>query len=165
MSSLLSLNMLPALLRVSSLTRMVLIPFHMGAFLRAGEYEYQDAASESEVVYVNFILRDGTVKKVRGKVGDNVMYLAHRHKIDIEGACEASCACSTCHVYVDEKFYQKLPEAKEAEDDMLDVAPALKPNSRLSCQIILTKELENVVLTLPPITRNFYVDGHVPTPH
>lgn len=68
-------------------------------------------------------------------------------------------------MYVDEKFYHKLPEAKEAEDDMLDMAPALKPNSRLSCQIILTKELENIVLTLPPMTRNFYVDGHVPTFH
>lgn len=155
--------MLPTFLRISSLTRMVLVPYHMSAFFKAGEYEYQDVASESEVVHVNFILRDGTVKKVRGKVGDNVMYLAHRYKIDVEGACEASCACSTCHVYVDEEFYQKLPEAKEVEDDMLDMAPALKPNSRLSCQIILTKELENIVLTLPPITRNFYVDGYVPT--
>ncbi|MCP9265837.1 Ferredoxin [Dirofilaria immitis] len=147
--------MLPALLRISSLRRMVQVSFHIGAFLKAAEYEYQDSLLESEVVHVNFILQDGTVKKIRGKVGDNVMYLAHRYKIDIEGACEASCACSTCHVYVDEKFYQKLPETKEAEDDMLDMAPALKPNSRLSCQIILTKELDNIVLTLPPITRNF----------
>ncbi|KAK6111123.1 2Fe-2S iron-sulfur cluster binding domain family protein [Brugia pahangi] len=157
--------MLPTLLRIPPLTKMVQLPFHMGAFLKAGEYEYQDSVWGSEVVYVNFVLPDGTVKKVRGKVGDNVMYLAHRYKIDIEGACEASCACSTCHVYVDEKFYRKLPEAKEAEDDMLDMAPALKPNSRLSCQITLTKELDNIILTLPPITRNFYVDGHVPTPH
>ncbi|EJD75173.1 hypothetical protein LOAG_17633 [Loa loa] len=158
-------NMLPTLLRITSLTKVVQVPFHVGAFLKTGEYECRNSASESEIVHVNFILPDGTIKKVRGKVGDNVMYLAHRYKVDIEGACEASCACSTCHVYVDEKFYQKLPEAKEAEDDMLDMAPALKPNSRLSCQIILTKELDNIVLTLPPITRNFYVDGHVPTPH
>uniref|UniRef100_A0A1I8EXX3 Adrenodoxin n=1 Tax=Wuchereria bancrofti TaxID=6293 RepID=A0A1I8EXX3_WUCBA len=158
-------NMLPALLRIPALTKMVQVPFHVGAFLKAGEYEYQDSVSGSEVVYVSFVLPNGTVKKVRGKVGDNVMYLAHRYKIDIEGACEASCACSTCHVYVDEKFYRKLPEAKEAEDDMLDMAPTLKPNSRLSCQIILTKELDNIVLTLPPITRNFYVDGYVPTSH
>lgn len=76
-----SRNMLPALLRLSSLTRMVLVPFHVGAFLRAGEYEYQDAASESEVVHVNFVLQDGTMKKVKGKVGDNVMYLAHRYSL------------------------------------------------------------------------------------
>uniref|UniRef100_A0A915PRG3 2Fe-2S ferredoxin-type domain-containing protein n=1 Tax=Setaria digitata TaxID=48799 RepID=A0A915PRG3_9BILA len=157
--------MFPALLRISSLTKLVQMPFHLGTFLRAGEYEYQDPVSDSEIVHVNFILHDGTIKKVRGKVGDNVMYLAHRYKIDIEGACEASCACSTCHVYVDEKFYRKLPEAKEDEDDMLDMAPALKPNSRLSCQIILTKQLDSITLTLPQITRNFYVDGHVPTPH
>uniref|UniRef100_A0A0R3RMV6 2Fe-2S ferredoxin-type domain-containing protein n=1 Tax=Elaeophora elaphi TaxID=1147741 RepID=A0A0R3RMV6_9BILA len=154
-----------ALLRILLLTRMVHVPFHMSSLVRAGEYEYHDVASESEIVYVNFILRDRTIKKVRGKVGDNVMYIAHRYKIDIERACEVSCACSTCHVYVDDKYYQKLPEAKEAEDDMLDMAPALKPNSRLSCQIILTRELNNIVLTLPPITRNFYVDDHVPTPH
>ncbi len=48
---------------------------------------------------------------------------------------------------------------------MLDLAPVLKPNSRLSCQIILKKDLEGMTLTLPRITRNFYVDGHVPEPH
>lgn len=131
----------------------------------AGEYEYQDPKSDDEVVNVTFILRDGTQKKVRGKVGDNVMYLAHRYGVEIEGACEASLACSTCHVYVDEQFLDKLPDAKEQEEDMLDMAPVLRPNSRLSCQIILTKELDNITLTLPQITRNFYVDGHVPEPH
>lgn len=51
------------------------------------------------------------------------------------------------------------------EDDMLDMAPMLQPNSRLGCQIILTPDLEGIELTLPKVTRNFYVDGHVPTPH
>lgn len=51
------------------------------------------------------------------------------------------------------------------EDDMLDMAPQLQENSRLGCQIILTKELEGAQFTLPKITRNFYVDGHVPKPH
>lgn len=88
-----------------------------------------------------------------------------RYGVEIEGACEASLACSTCHVYVDEQFLDKLPDAKEQEEDMLDMAPVLRPNSRLSCQIILTKELDNITLTLPQITRNFYVDGHVPEPH
>ncbi|KHN88074.1 Adrenodoxin-like protein, mitochondrial [Toxocara canis] len=133
--------------------------------LSAGEYEYQDPKSEDEVVNVTFILRDGTSKKVRGKVGDNVMYLAHRYGVEIEGACEASLACSTCHVYVDEAHLNKLSEPKEEEEDMLDMAPLLKPNSRLSCQIVLTKELNNITLTLPQVTRNFYVDGHVPEPH
>uniref|UniRef100_A0A8W8LS02 2Fe-2S ferredoxin-type domain-containing protein n=1 Tax=Magallana gigas TaxID=29159 RepID=A0A8W8LS02_MAGGI len=80
-------------------------------------------------------------------------------------ACEASLACSTCHVYVNDKFLDKLPEPVEEEDDMLDLAYFLRENSRLGCQIVLTKELEGMELTLPQATRNFYVDGHVPQPH
>ncbi|KAJ1350224.1 Adrenodoxin, mitochondrial, partial [Parelaphostrongylus tenuis] len=60
-----------------------------------------DPKSEDEVVNIVYVLRDGTEKRVRGKIGDNVMYLAHRYGIELEGACEASLACSTCHVYVD----------------------------------------------------------------
>nr|CDJ88674.1 Ferredoxin domain containing protein [Haemonchus contortus] len=130
-----------------------------------GDYEYQDPKSEDEVVNVTYVLRDGTKKHVRGKVGDNVMYLAHRYDIEMEGACEASLACSTCHCYVADPYFDRLTEPKEEEEDMLDQAPALRPNSRLGCQIILRKDLDGIVLTLPPITRNFYVDGHVPQPH
>lgn len=71
------------------------------------------------------------VKKMVGKVGDNLMDLARRHGIDIEGACEGSCACSTCHVFVKDEFFNKLPDAADEENDMLDQAPFLKPNSRL----------------------------------
>nr|XP_035975498.1 ferredoxin-2, mitochondrial isoform X3 [Halichoerus grypus] len=81
------------------------------------------------------------------------------------GACEASLACSTCHVYVSEDHLDLLPPPVEREDDMLDMAPLLQENSRLGCQIVLTPELEGAEFTLPKITRNFYVDGHVPKPH
>ncbi|KAK2087336.1 Ferredoxin-2, mitochondrial [Saguinus oedipus] len=81
------------------------------------------------------------------------------------GACEASLACSTCHVYVSEDHLDLLPPPEEREDDMLDMAPLLQENSRLGCQIVLTRELEGAEFTLPKITRNFYVDGHVPKPH
>lgn len=81
------------------------------------------------------------------------------------GACEASLACTTCHVYVNDSHLSKLPEPEEIEDDLLDMAPFLKLNSRLGCQIILTKELEGLELRLPQATRNFYVDGHKPKPH
>ncbi|XP_040305789.1 ferredoxin-2, mitochondrial isoform X1 [Herpailurus yagouaroundi] len=80
-------------------------------------------------------------------------------------ACEASLACSTCHVYVSEDHLDLLPPPDEREDDMLDMAPLLQENSRLGCQIVLTPELEGAEFTLPKITRNFYVDGHVPKPH
>lgn len=103
----------------------------------------------------------------------------------MEGACEASLACTTCHVYVDSDSLDKLPASDEKEDDLLDMAPFLKENSRLGnithiyfarntvtssklitgCQIILTKDLEGLELMLPQATRNFYVDGHTPKPH
>ncbi|KAI9561799.1 hypothetical protein GHT06_012760 [Daphnia sinensis] len=139
--------------------------FSKSPVYKSGEYEWQDPKSEDEVVNITFIDREGKRRPVRGKVGDNVLYLAHRHGIELEGACEASLACSTCHVYVQEEYYHKLSEPKEEEDDMLDMAPGLKPNSRLGCQIILSHELEGMVLKLPSVTRNFYVDGHVPQPH
>eukprot|EP00037_Helgoeca_nana_P030159 m.370190 g.370190 ORF g.370190 m.370190 type:complete len:194 (+) comp28126_c0_seq30:49-630(+) len=130
-----------------------------------GAFEMQDPKSEEDVVDITYVDREGTRHAIRGKVGDNLLYLAHRHEIDLEGACEASLACSTCHVYVDEPYFDLLPESEEGEEDMLDLATLLKINSRLGCQIILAKELEGMVVSLPAMTRNFYVDGHVPKPH
>nr|CAG4643577.1 EOG090X0GMO [Ilyocryptus agilis] len=139
--------------------------FSLSPCVKGGEYEWQDPKSEDEVVNIVYIDREGSRRPVRGKIGDNVMYLAHRHGIELEGACEASLACSTCHVYVQEEYYDKLSHPVEEEDDMLDMAPGLRPNSRLGCQIILSRDLEGMVLQLPAVTRNFYVDGHVPQPH
>lgn len=130
-----------------------------------GEYEHQDPKSEEEVVHVTYIDKNGNSTRIRGKVGDNVLYLAHRHDIEMEGACEASLACTTCHVYVESDHVDVLPEADDKENDLLDMAPFLRENSRLGCQIILTKELEGIQLRLPQATRNFYVDGHKPKPH
>ncbi|XP_061401134.1 adrenodoxin-like protein 1, mitochondrial [Musca vetustissima] len=137
----------------------------MGTASRHGEYEWQDPKSEDEIVRVTFIDKNGKRTKVNGKVGDNVLYLAHRYEVEMEGACEASLACTTCHVYVHGDYLEKLPEAEEKEDDLLDMAPFLKENSRLGCQIILNKELDGIELELPKATRNFYVDGHKPKPH
>lgn len=130
-----------------------------------GEYEWQDPTSEDQVVTIAYITKDGQRISIKGKVGDNVLYLAHRHNIDMEGACEASLACTTCHVYVKDDFLDALPEASEKEDDLLDMAPFLRENSRLGCQIVLTKAMDGLELTLPAATRNFYVDGHKPKPH
>ncbi|XP_004632897.1 ferredoxin-2, mitochondrial isoform X1 [Octodon degus] len=118
-----------------------------------------------DVVNVVFIDRAGQRIPVSGRVGDNVLHLAQRHGVDLEGACEASLACSTCHVYVSEAHLDLLPPPEEREDDMLDMAPLLQENSRLGCQIVLMPELEGAEFTLPKVTRNFYVDGHVPKPH
>lgn len=139
--------------------------FSFSSTLRHGEYEWKDPKDESEVVNVVFVDSDGTNHAIRGKIGDNVLYLAHRYGIEMEGACEASLACSTCHVYVQHEYVDKIPEATDEEEDMLDLAVFLKDNSRLGCQIKLTKELDGMQLSLPRATRNFYVDGHVPKPH
>ena len=90
---------------------------------------------------MTFILKDGTRKEVNGVLGASLLRVAQEHGIDLEGACEESIACSTCHVIVeDEDLFDELPEPSEDEDDMLDMAFGLTPTSRLGCQIILTKE-------------------------
>ena len=66
---------------------------------------------------------------------------------------------------VDDEHFDVLDEPTEDEEDMLDMAVGLTPSSRLGCQIILSKELEGMVVTLPMHSKNFYVDGHVPEPH
>lgn len=86
----------------------------------------------SDDIPVNYITKKGEKIVVYGKEGDNLMQLAQRNSIDIEGACEASLACCTCHVYVDEEYYDQLPPISEEEEDLLDMAPFLKANSRLS---------------------------------
>lgn len=83
----------------------------------------------------------------------------------MEGACEASLACTTCHCYVQNNYFEKLPVPEEKEEDLLDMAPFLKENSRLGCQIILNKILDGMIIQLPKATRNFYVDGYKPKPH
>ncbi|CAH8611355.1 unnamed protein product [Schistosoma bovis] len=125
----------------------------------------ENSTPASKTVNVRFVDRNGNTRHLEGEVGDNLMVLARRHNIEIEGACEGSLACSTCHVYIDQKFYDLLPPASEGEEDMLDLAVFLQENSRLSCQIVLTKELNGMTITLPKATRNFYVDGHIPQPH
>jgi len=76
----------------------------------------------------------------------------------MEGACEGSIACSTCHVILDDDVYDSLPEPCEEEDDMLDMAPGLTESSRLGCQVFLTTAMDGIRVKLPMATRNFYVD-------
>ncbi len=107
---------------------------------------------------VVFIERDGNRKEVEAPEGLSVLEIAHRNNIDIEGACEGSLACSTCHVIVEEGWFERLEEASEDEEDMLDLAFGLTATSRLGCQIIITKELDGLTVTLPNETRNMLMD-------
>jgi len=135
--------------------------------LAHGDYEWEQPKSPEDIVNMTYIDRDNIEHRIQGKVGDNVLFLAHRHDIDIEGACEAALACCTCHVYVESEddHWDIIPEPTEEEEDMLDMAPFLQENSRLCCQIILNRDLENLVVRMPAGTRNFWVDGEKPTPH
>ena len=103
---------------------------------------------------MTFIERDGGHREVDAPLGLSVLEIAHRNKIDIEGACEGSLACSTCHVIVDPEWYDLLKEASEYEEDMLDLAFGLTQTSRLGCQIIMTEELDGLTVKLPQATRN-----------
>ena len=103
---------------------------------------------------ITFIERDGTRRELDAPIGMSVMEVARRHDIDIEGACEGSLACSTCHVIVDAEWYGRLREASEEEEDMLDLAFNLTRTSRLGCQIVITEELDGLVVQLPAATRN-----------
>ena len=107
----------------------------------------------TETVKIIFITK-GEKKEFIVPVGTTVLEAAHNNDIELEGACEGSLACSTCHVIVDKDFYSKLEEPTEDEEDMLDLAFGLSPTSRLGCQIIMTKEVDGLTLVVPDETRN-----------
>ena len=107
---------------------------------------------------MTFILKDGTRKEVDAPIGLSVLEIAHNNGVDIEGACEGSLACSTCHVIVDGEDFERLAEPTEDEEDMLDLAFGLTHTSRLGCQIRMSEALDGLVVKLPAATRNMMVD-------
>lgn len=109
-----------------------------------------------EKIKVIFIEGDQE-KEVEALVGLSILEVAHQNNIDLEGACEGSLACATCHVILEEKIYHSLEEPSEAEEDMLDLAFGLTHTSRLGCQVILTKELDGMRVKLPSATRNISI--------
>jgi 2Fe-2S ferredoxin len=103
---------------------------------------------------VIFIERDGIRRTFEAQAGLSLLEVAHKHGIDLEGACEGSLACSTCHVIVEQDWFDLLPDASEDEEDMLDLAFGLTRTSRLGCQIILSGELDGLTVRLPAGARN-----------
>ena len=110
-----------------------------------------------ETVTINWIRRDGSTKETKARIGANLLRVAQSYELEIEGACEGVCACSTCHCILEKKVYDSLPEPSETEEDMLDQAFGLTPTSRLGCQVEVTKDMEGITIKLPKATRNFYV--------
>jgi 2Fe-2S ferredoxin len=103
---------------------------------------------------MTFIERDGNRKVVDAPVGMSVMEIARKGGVDIEGACEGSLACSTCHVIVDPEWFGRLEPPSEDEEDMLDLAFGLTKTSRLGCQIVMKPALDGLVVRLPKEVRN-----------
>lgn len=132
----------------------------------AADKAHEEGKKETEKISVTFVDKDGEEKHIQVPIGMSMLEAAHENDIDLEGACEGSLACSTCHVIVmDTEYYNKLEDPTDEENDMLDLAFGLTETSRLGCQVIAEPELDGIRLALPAATRNFAVDGYVPKPH
>ncbi|MGH1417464.1 MAG: 2Fe-2S iron-sulfur cluster-binding protein [Hyphomicrobiaceae bacterium] len=100
---------------------------------------------------IKFIQPDGTELVVDAKVGMTVMEAAKAEDVPgIEAECGGACACATCHVYVDDAWAEKTGRPADMEEDMLDFAFDVREQSRLSCQMKVTEELDGLVVNVPP---------------
>ncbi|WP_394731020.1 2Fe-2S iron-sulfur cluster-binding protein [Altererythrobacter sp. GH1-8] len=100
-------------------------------------------------ITVHFIDPDGNTISAEAEPGDNLLRVGQAAGLPLEGTCEGQMACSTCHVVVDAEWFDKLAEASEEEEDMLDFAAGVRRTSRLSCQITLGEELDGLSVTVP----------------
>jgi 2Fe-2S ferredoxin len=98
---------------------------------------------------MTFITAAGERQEIDAPSGLSVMEIARMHDLGMEGACEGSIACATCHVIVDAAYAGRLEEASAEEEDILDLAVGVQPTSRLGCQIVLTDELDGLIVRLP----------------
>ena len=104
---------------------------------------------------VTFIHADGKGRtEAEAEPGSILLDVAQAHLMPLEGTCEGQMACSTCHVIVAKEDFDRLPPASEMEEDMLDLAAGVRRTSRLSCQIVLTEELDGLTVHIPAESRN-----------
>ena len=96
-----------------------------------------------------FLTSEGERVEAEGSAGDTLLNVAQAAGMPLEGTCEGQMACSTCHVVVDADWFDRLPEASEEEEDMLDLAAGVRRTSRLSCQIVLGEEMEGLIVAIP----------------
>ncbi len=102
------------------------------------------------MVRITFVDQGGTPRNVEVDAGSTVMEAALRNDIPgIDGECGGACSCATCHVYVDPEWEDAVGEPSAMEEDMLDFASDVRPNSRLSCQIKVRAELDGLVVQTP----------------
>lgn len=103
---------------------------------------------------VVFVEKNGARRELAVDAKTTLLHVAQAAGIDMEGACEGAMACSTCHVIVADEWFARLPEAGEAENDMLDLTYGVSRTSRLACQIVVTDDLDGLTVRLPAATRN-----------
>ena len=103
---------------------------------------------------ITFVKPDGSKLSVTAPVGTTILEIAQEHGLNLEGACEGSMACSTCHVIVDDTYFTLLDCAAEDEEDILDLASGLTATSRLGCQIVVSERLDGLILYVPAGHRN-----------
>lgn len=108
-------------------------------------------------VRVRFVTPQGRVVEAEGEPGIPLLEVAQAAGMPLEGTCEGQMACSTCHVIVAAEWFARLPEASEDEEDMLDLAAGVQRTSRLSCQIVLSEELDGLEVCVPVESRDMSV--------
>lgn len=101
------------------------------------------------MIRVRFVARDGGVSDVLAEEGATLLAVAQADDQPLEGTCDGDMACATCHVVVDPDWFARLPQASEAEEDMLDLAHAATRTSRLACQITLDATLDGLTVRIP----------------
>jgi ferredoxin len=106
------------------------------------------------VVKVNFITADGQRITAEGAPGASLLEVGQAADMPLEGTCESQMACSTCHVVVAPEWFGRLKAASNDEEDMLDLAAGVARTSRLSCQILLTEELDGIEVRIPGESRD-----------
>lgn len=119
-------------------------------------FSYVSALSSTNIKFT--MVEKGTPKTVTAKKGETLLDVARRFNINLTGACEGNCACSTCHIIFDKNVYTKLPPPSEEEEDMLELAFGLTPTSRLACQVKVDEKLNGVRITIPDVQRNVTID-------
>jgi len=109
-----------------------------------------------EKITVYFILPNGETIEIKANVGESVLDVAHQNNLPLEGACEGSLACSTCHVVIDENWFEgELAKKSEEEEDLLDMVVELHVSSRLGCQVRFTSKMDGLIIRLVQDTINF----------
>lgn len=94
--------------------------------------------------------REGQTHELEGREDWTLMEILRDADLGVAAECGGACACATCHVYVEDGWFEKLPEPSEDEVNMLDMALGVQPNSRLSCQITCTDAIDGIKVTIAP---------------